>query len=124
MGGLVFGVNYNSVTIALITGVLFSGTYVVGNWVAQSYAGFSVAISTALFFLFGLLFHPLRRFIENLMDRLFGKARYEYLQALQDLGGQISSEQDSNAVSRIAQRLTHLVGARHGEIELLVEVHR
>jgi len=87
---------------------------------AQRYTGFSLTFSVLLVLALGLLFQPLRYFIERSVDRIFGKAKYEYIKALEEFGRQITLEKDAHAsLSNISQKLTALVGARNGHLEFI-----
>jgi two-component system, NtrC family, sensor kinase len=109
------GVSYTLATAALV-GLYFGAVAVAGEVVHTRWHGAGVWGLIAAIFITAQLFEPLKRAIQDRVDRVFDHKRYDYRQTLITFGRGLSSQTDlGRLLSSIVDRLSEtLLVARVG----------
>ena len=116
------GVTYTLAT-ALLVGLYFGAVAVAAEVIHTRLPSFGAWGLIATIIITAQLFDPLKRGIQNRVDRLFDRTRYDYRQTLIDFGRNLSSQTDLTALlNAIVDRLSQtLLVARVG---ILLPGHR
>lgn len=87
------GVTYTLATAALV-GVYFAAIAVAADLVHKRLPSAGVWVLIAVIIITAQLFEPLKRVIQNRVDRVFDRRRYDYRQTLIEFGRGLSSQTD------------------------------
>jgi PAS domain S-box-containing protein len=99
------GVTYTLATAALV-GLYFGSVAVVAEVVHTRFESLKIWGLLAAIIATGLLFDPLKRAIQNRVDRFFDQKRFDYRETLVDFGRSLNSQTDLNTlVNSIVERL-------------------
>ncbi len=116
------GVTYTLAT-ALLVGLYFGAVAVAAELIHTRLPSFGAWGLIATIIITAALFDPLKRGIQNRVDRVFDRTRYDYRQTLIDFGRNLSSQTDLTALlNAVVDRLSQtLLVARVG---ILLPEHR
>ena len=111
-----------SITIAVASGILFMGVYLLGLQLTEGLSHYSSAVTVVVLIVIGMLFNPLRKGVERLLDQFFGRARYEAAASARTISELISQSASIHTmIPDVSQHIAQIVGAKCGFTELLGE---
>jgi signal transduction histidine kinase len=97
---------YYSILTALLTGVFLSAIVVGDYWLRSTIGHGSVWLSIVAAFIVAMFFQPLRDAIQNIVDRLFFRSRYNYQAIINRYSGALARPMpDLNRFARLAPYL-------------------
>jgi signal transduction histidine kinase len=84
IGAIKKGIFY-SLIIGLITGIYLASIYLFSYLINNISEGFSLVLSSLLMILFAIFFQPLRDKIQEFIDKVFFRGKYDYQKTLKEL---------------------------------------
>lgn len=115
------GLVYTSATLAL-TAIYFSGIFIFGLLFGRLTQAERLWAAVGWIFLFSILFEPIRRFLQNVIDRLFFKDIYNRERALAEFSDQVVATTDIN---QLLERTIDIVSSTlKAESALIMLVNR
>ncbi len=103
------GAAYTAATAALLGAVyalIFSAGPLTGPWAGRDPAIWVISLVAG-----ALLFHPLRKRMQTVLDRRFYRERYDYRQTLGEFASTLSTETDTDRMlSSVSRRLSQTLG--------------
>lgn len=94
-----------SVLAGFITAIYFSFLYLVARSFQKISGNYSFIIGIAIFFLFALIFEPLKSRLEVWVDKLFFRTRFDYEKTLKETSAAMSLISDRDRLLKLTAKL-------------------
>jgi len=94
-----------SVLAGFITAIYFSFLYLVARSFQKMSGNYSFIIGIAIFFLFALIFEPLKDKLEEWVDKIFFRTRFDYEKTLKETSAAMSLISDRDRLLKLTAKL-------------------
>lgn len=112
------GAAYTLATAAALA-MFYAGAFILSGWVDPSAAGLGPASWVFSVVVVALLFHPLRGWIQQALDRRYYRERYDYRRTLADFAAELGSETDPDRMlAAVRDRLERTLDLERFEVFL------
>jgi signal transduction histidine kinase len=104
---------------------LFTGSYVLmlnlfGNYLGKHLSGYSFFVSSLLIVFFALIFQPLRDKLQEIIDHIFYRGKYDYQKTIKELSGVAVSITDLNElINKVFDSVLHAISIKNISIFIL-----
>jgi signal transduction histidine kinase len=107
------GYAYTLATVCVLAG-FYGIVFSLASLVQKNFKDLPQSGLVAIMLMAAFLFHPVRNWIQERLDRYFYRDRYDYRQTLVEFARELSSETNLDAMlSAVAERLRHTLYIRH-----------
>ena len=110
---------------ALVLALFYGGVFVLSGWIEPQLGGLGPASWVTSVVVVALLFHPLRSWIQRVVDRRYYRERYDYRQTLADFSAELSTETDPDQMlNAVSERLKKTLALERIAVFVAEESHR
>ncbi len=110
------GTAYTLATIATLA-LFYAGAFLLSGWIDPRGGGLGPATWVFSVVMVGLLFHPLRSWIQQALDRRYYRERYDYRRTLADFAAELGAETDADRMlGTVRDRLRRTLDLERMEI--------